>query len=173
MHDVPFRSVPQSQSSDLWYSHSRNRIHLLVHTENDPSRELPRVNIPPVVFEKATPEKELLTINRPRRGTVPFQNLVTPSSVKIRYAQCSELRYCDLAWSDCIRVFTTLGVSARDWTLNDDDCGAYSSGMVESDRHQPPPLGTGFVVPILQDVDLQTVMTPAAAPIPNVMELGN
>lgn len=48
------------------------------------------------------------TINRPNRGTVPFQKLKTPSSVAVRYAQCSAFRYSVLADSDCIRVLTTL-----------------------------------------------------------------
>lgn len=49
-----------------------------------------------------------LTINRANRGVVPFQKRVTPSSEKMRYAQCAELRYWDRASRDCILVLITL-----------------------------------------------------------------
>jgi hypothetical protein len=39
---------------------------------------------------------------------VPVQKRRTPSSVKMRYAQWNELRYCARASSDCMRVLITL-----------------------------------------------------------------
>lgn len=50
----------------------------------------------------------ILTTSRVSRGVVPLQNRSSPSSVKIRYAQWNELRYCVRASRVCIRVFTTL-----------------------------------------------------------------
>lgn len=48
------------------------------------------------------------TISLANLGVVPVQNLRTPSSVKILYAQWNELRYCVRASRDCIRVLITL-----------------------------------------------------------------
>jgi len=48
-----------------------------------------------------------LNTKRVSLGVVPVQNLVIPSSVKMRYAQWNELRYCDRASNDCMRVLIT------------------------------------------------------------------
>lgn len=48
------------------------------------------------------------TTSRANLGVVPVQKRRRPSSVKIRYAQWNELRYCARASSDCIRVLITL-----------------------------------------------------------------
>lgn len=49
-----------------------------------------------------------LTTRRASLGVVPVQNRNIPSSVNMRYAQWNELRYCDRASKDCIRVLMTL-----------------------------------------------------------------
>jgi hypothetical protein len=49
-----------------------------------------------------------LTTSRVSRGVVPVQNRSIPSSVKIRYAQWKEFRYCVGPSRLCIRVLTTL-----------------------------------------------------------------
>ena len=48
------------------------------------------------------------TTSRANLGVVPVQKRRMPSSVKIRYAQWNELRYCARASSDCMRVLITL-----------------------------------------------------------------
>lgn len=48
------------------------------------------------------------TTSRANLGVVPVQKRRIPSSVKIRYAQWKELRYCARASSDCMRVLITL-----------------------------------------------------------------
>lgn len=69
---------------------------------------------------------------------MPFQNRVTPSSVKMRYAQCSALRYSVLACSDCIRVLTTLKTMSASVSTSREGyaTSAYSRGMVESGPYQ-------------------------------------
>jgi hypothetical protein len=48
------------------------------------------------------------TTRRANLGVVPVQKRRIPSSVKIRYAQWNELRYCTRASRDCMRVLITL-----------------------------------------------------------------
>ena len=72
--------------------------------------------IPPLIYittEWLSPSPQAqnikkLTTNRASRGVVPVQNLSSPSSVKIRYAQWNEFRYAWRASKLCIRVLITL-----------------------------------------------------------------
>lgn len=111
MHANPNPSMYTRPRAGSWDDSGSQRVNPLVHGEDDATAQL-------WLSARTTPawflESGKHTISRPRRGTVPFQNRVTPSSVKILYAQWSELRYSVFAWSDCIRVLTTLeGVRGR------------------------------------------------------------
>ena len=66
-----------------------------------------------MILEKK--EDDELTTKRASLGVVPVQKRSIPSSVNMRYAQWKELRYCDRASKDCMRVLTTLKV---EWLLS-------------------------------------------------------
>jgi hypothetical protein len=59
-------------------------------------------------MERARRRDKGLTTKRASLGVVPVQNRNIPSSVNMRYAQWKELRYCDRASKDCMRVLMTL-----------------------------------------------------------------
>jgi hypothetical protein len=69
------------ENSESRYSHSSEGVHLLIYRkDNTTAQLLISSHISCILSDIARGGH---TINRPSLGTVPFQNLVTPSSVKI------------------------------------------------------------------------------------------